>query len=181
MATALYDYEPQTDEEIVIREGDLLRIYEKVDDDWWFVKRDNDVGLVPASYVEEQSEQPVKSVPPPQSDASEQKHMLMNALGGFGFERKKSDARVPSGILYGPDDITYYTVLDIDKKKKKNSQKGLMGVSQVEQLIYFLEPQVSHFDIDTRDTLLDSCKGPKETQGEKDQNSSRMGWGVKRV
>jgi hypothetical protein len=53
VATALYDYDPQTDEEISIREGDYLRVYEKVDQDWWFVKRDNDVGLVPATYVEE--------------------------------------------------------------------------------------------------------------------------------
>jgi hypothetical protein len=68
--------------------------------------------------------------------------MLLNALGGLGFERKKSDTKVPTGILYGPDDVTYYSVLDVDKKKKKNSRKGLLGVSQPEQLIYFLEPEV---------------------------------------
>ncbi len=143
IATALYDYDPQTEEEITIKEGDHIRVYEKVDEDWWFVKRDHDVGLVPATYVEEvsgDSDEATNLLPEQAPAATEQKNMLMNALGGFGFRR--SETKAPTGILYGPDDVTYYPVVDVDKKKKKNSRKGLLGVSQPEQLIYFLEPEV---------------------------------------
>lgn len=59
--TAVYDYQPQAEGELEIREGDLLYILEKGDDDdWWKAKKKADpeedeepVGLVPNNYVEE--------------------------------------------------------------------------------------------------------------------------------
>jgi hypothetical protein len=132
-----------------MQQGDLVRIHEKVDSDWWFVKIDNDVGLVPATYIQE-NELPVLALSKPQdpiaSNPDLQKSMLMNALGGFGFETRTSTAKPPTGIIYGPDDITYYSVLEIEKKKKKNSQKGLFGVSQKEFLIYFLDPETKEIN-----------------------------------
>ncbi|RDB22766.1 Actin cytoskeleton-regulatory complex protein SLA1 [Hypsizygus marmoreus] len=57
---ASYDYDPQSDDEIAIKEDQLIFLKEKVDDDWWKVKvkgdtQDDDtpVGLVPAAYVEQ--------------------------------------------------------------------------------------------------------------------------------
>ncbi|KAK0313332.1 cytoskeletal protein binding protein [Friedmanniomyces endolithicus] len=57
---AVYDYAPQSDEELEIKEGDLLFIIEKSsDDDWWRCKKkaasddeDEPEGLVPNNYVE---------------------------------------------------------------------------------------------------------------------------------
>ncbi|QLQ79804.1 hypothetical protein HG537_0C04530 [Torulaspora globosa] len=57
---ALYDYEPQTGEELAIKEGDVLYLLEKSDvDEWWTVKKrvigsdaEEPVGLVPSNYVE---------------------------------------------------------------------------------------------------------------------------------
>ncbi|KAH3681290.1 hypothetical protein WICPIJ_007751 [Wickerhamomyces pijperi] len=56
---ALYDYAPQTDEELTISEGDLLYLIAKSDiDDWWTVKKrslsseDEPTGLVPSNYIE---------------------------------------------------------------------------------------------------------------------------------
>ncbi|KAJ8523034.1 hypothetical protein ONZ45_g480 [Pleurotus djamor] len=57
---ASYDYTPQSDEdEIPIKEDQILFLLERVDDDWWKVKikgdsqdDDSPVGLVPAAYVE---------------------------------------------------------------------------------------------------------------------------------
>ncbi|EMC93389.1 hypothetical protein BAUCODRAFT_150723 [Baudoinia panamericana UAMH 10762] len=57
---ALYDYAPQSDEELEIKEGDLLFVLEKsADDDWWKCKKkatsdedDEPEGLVPNNYVE---------------------------------------------------------------------------------------------------------------------------------
>ena len=61
ICTALYDYVPQGEGELPIREGELLYILEKsADDDWWKAKKkadgENDeepVGLIPNNYVEE--------------------------------------------------------------------------------------------------------------------------------
>ncbi|KAK3072789.1 cytoskeletal protein binding protein, partial [Teratosphaeriaceae sp. CCFEE 6253] len=57
---AVYDYAPQSAEELEIREGDLLFILDKAaDDDWWRCKKkaaseddDEPEGLVPNNYVE---------------------------------------------------------------------------------------------------------------------------------
>ncbi|KAF9462614.1 hypothetical protein BDZ94DRAFT_1260849 [Collybia nuda] len=57
---ASYDYQPQSDDEIAIKEGQFLLLKERVDEDWWKVKikgdsqeEDSPVGLVPAAYVEQ--------------------------------------------------------------------------------------------------------------------------------
>lgn len=60
---AVYDYQPQGEGELEIREGDLLYILEKsAEDDWWKAKRKSDhededepEGLVPNNYVEKVS------------------------------------------------------------------------------------------------------------------------------
>ncbi|KAH9951730.1 hypothetical protein B0H21DRAFT_684274 [Amylocystis lapponica] len=58
---ASYDYDPQpdADEELAIKENQLLLLLERTDDDWWKVKVKTDTqeeegasGLVPAAYVE---------------------------------------------------------------------------------------------------------------------------------
>jgi len=66
--TALYDYQPQGDNELEIQEGELLYILEKsTDDDWWKAKKrageddeDEPVGLIPSNYVEEVSNIPFR-------------------------------------------------------------------------------------------------------------------------
>ncbi|KAH0566212.1 hypothetical protein GP486_000387 [Trichoglossum hirsutum] len=59
--TALYTYAPQSDQELAIKEGDLLYIIEKsTEDDWWKAKKraeadgeEEPVGLIPSNYIEE--------------------------------------------------------------------------------------------------------------------------------
>ena len=58
---AIYDYNPQSEEELEIKDGDLLFVLEKSsDDDWWKAKKkaaseeeDEPEGLVPNNYMEE--------------------------------------------------------------------------------------------------------------------------------
>ncbi|ETS86802.1 hypothetical protein PFICI_00630 [Pestalotiopsis fici W106-1] len=58
---AIYDYEPQSEGELAITEGDILYLLEKDgDDDWWKAKKkanaddeDEPVGLIPNNYVEQ--------------------------------------------------------------------------------------------------------------------------------
>ena len=58
---AIYDYAPQSDGELEIKESDLLFVLEKsTDDDWWKAKKkatsddeDEPEGLIPSNYIEE--------------------------------------------------------------------------------------------------------------------------------
>ncbi|KAH9956652.1 hypothetical protein BGW80DRAFT_250120 [Lactifluus volemus] len=53
---ASYDYVPQSEDEIEIKEDQLLLLVEKTDDDWWKAKpmgvSDVQGGLVPSAYVD---------------------------------------------------------------------------------------------------------------------------------
>ena len=61
VCTALYDYAPQGDGELLLQEGELIYILEKSEeDDWWKAKKrapsdeeEEPVGLIPNNYVEE--------------------------------------------------------------------------------------------------------------------------------
>ncbi|KAF3934008.1 hypothetical protein ABW19_dt0210542 [Dactylella cylindrospora] len=58
---AIYAYAPQTDEELSLKEGDLLYVLEKsTEDSWWKAKKrasanddEEPVGLIPNNYIEE--------------------------------------------------------------------------------------------------------------------------------
>ncbi|KIJ56862.1 hypothetical protein M422DRAFT_62777 [Sphaerobolus stellatus SS14] len=64
---AIYDYEPSAEDEVSLKEDQVVFLLERVDDEWWRVKHKTEAtdednaasGLVPASYVEEV---PAKSV-----------------------------------------------------------------------------------------------------------------------
>ena len=49
---ALYDYDPRTDEEIAIKEGESLNVLDDSDPDWWAVRVNGKEGIVPRTYVE---------------------------------------------------------------------------------------------------------------------------------
>jgi hypothetical protein len=48
----LYDYHAQTDEELSIKEGDSFLVYNQNDPEWWWGLVNDEVGLVPANYIE---------------------------------------------------------------------------------------------------------------------------------
>src|SRR5215469_4685571 len=59
---AIYDYAPQAESELEIKEGDLLFVLEKGDDGWWRAKKkaqsedeEEPEGDIPNNYVEEVS------------------------------------------------------------------------------------------------------------------------------
>jgi actin cytoskeleton-regulatory complex protein SLA1 len=50
---ALYDFDAQGDDEVSIREGDELWVIDDVSsEEWWKVKKDDEEGVVPASFIE---------------------------------------------------------------------------------------------------------------------------------
>lgn len=77
LCTAIYDYTPQGDNELAIKEGELIYILEKpAEDDWWKAKKrapgeaeDEPTGLIPNNYVQEVSK-PTFTVPRRETTAS---------------------------------------------------------------------------------------------------------------
>ncbi|KAG1617912.1 hypothetical protein G6F46_004310 [Rhizopus delemar] len=60
VSKALYDYDARTEDEITVKENDILYVIEKEDDDWWKAQlkqasgeEGGPIGLVPAQYLEE--------------------------------------------------------------------------------------------------------------------------------
>ncbi|KAK4513641.1 Hairy/enhancer-of-split with YRPW motif protein 2 [Mucor velutinosus] len=55
---AIYDYQPQSVEEVELKEDEVLTLYENDDPDWFVVEKSNgDIGLAPSNYVEQQEQQ----------------------------------------------------------------------------------------------------------------------------
>lgn len=50
---ALYNFTPEQDDELTLKEGDLLDIYRKEENGWWFGKLSGKTGHFPSTYVEE--------------------------------------------------------------------------------------------------------------------------------
>ena len=48
---AAYDYSAQQEEELYMAEGDRLELIENDDPDWYLVKLNGVIGLVPSNYV----------------------------------------------------------------------------------------------------------------------------------
>ncbi|XP_064613721.1 nostrin-like [Liolophura sinensis] len=49
----LYEYQANQSDELSIRPGEVINIYEKQDDDWWQGELRGTVGIFPANYVQE--------------------------------------------------------------------------------------------------------------------------------
>ena len=51
-AKALYDYAASGDEDLALKQGDIVHILEKFDDGWWSGHSQGRTGLFPGSYVQ---------------------------------------------------------------------------------------------------------------------------------
>lgn len=50
---ALYSYSPKLYDELELNPGDIIEVHAKQDDGWWLGALNNQVGIFPATYVEE--------------------------------------------------------------------------------------------------------------------------------
>ncbi|CAG9813904.1 unnamed protein product [Phaedon cochleariae] len=49
---AIYSYSPNMPDELALKPGDLIAVYQQQDDGWWLGECDGNVGIFPATYVE---------------------------------------------------------------------------------------------------------------------------------
>eukprot|EP00057_Strongylocentrotus_purpuratus_P012671 XP_011667145.1 PREDICTED: nostrin [Strongylocentrotus purpuratus] len=54
--TILYDYDATDDDQIDIKEGDVINLLEKGDDGWWKGEKEGRIGLFPASYAKQDTD-----------------------------------------------------------------------------------------------------------------------------
>lgn len=183
LANVLYDYSPSYpatangnggDEEMEIRDGDSIKVYQEVDENWWFAKRDDEVGLVPSNYIEKIANSPsnITSLPlitnpdikQNPDDAQTQKLKLLNALEGFGFAKsvsKSSLNRVQGAEMYGPEDIKYFNVIDMADKKKI---KGLLGICTDSNYLYFLDMETKEVNSKTSISEISKIRVNRKTR-----------------
>ncbi|ETN37079.1 uncharacterized protein HMPREF1541_08069 [Cyphellophora europaea CBS 101466] len=70
-ARAEYDYEAAEDNEVSLREGEIVTDIQKIDPDWWLVKNEaGQTGLVPSNYLEELGDQPAAAPTAPAAPAA---------------------------------------------------------------------------------------------------------------
>ena len=51
VCVALYDFQASESDELSFAKDDVLEVIEKQEDDWWLVRRNTEVGLIPSNYV----------------------------------------------------------------------------------------------------------------------------------
>ncbi|KAI9361641.1 hypothetical protein DFJ73DRAFT_813842 [Zopfochytrium polystomum] len=140
VATALYDYTARTDEEVTMMQGAKVLVYENEDPEWWFVRIDNEAGLVPASYLTTENSSDVPAAPaeaaPPVEVAIAQKKSLILTLDKFGGPAPKTTKGLTP--VRPPDTLKLIKVMEVDKKKKKNSKLVYIGVDD-EYMIYICD------------------------------------------
>ncbi|WVO12590.1 hypothetical protein L204_100195 [Cryptococcus depauperatus] len=64
---ALYDYQPNSEEELGLRVGMVVRVEKEINDDWWIGESETNgkTGMFPKTYTEEYVPPLVMAVPPP--------------------------------------------------------------------------------------------------------------------
>ncbi|KAJ3010358.1 UNVERIFIED_CONTAM: cytoskeletal protein binding protein, partial [Siphonaria sp. JEL0065] len=143
IASALYDYEARTDEEISFFENATVLVYENEDPEWWFVRIDKEAGLAPANYLEASvnpAARPVTAVATVAGDAAEQKAVLLNTLDMFGVS---ASAPKKAEKEKAPPDVKLIVVFELDKKKKKERKECFIGIGN-DYVIYLCEPIFSN-------------------------------------
>eukprot|EP01135_Chromosphaera_perkinsii_P006897 Nk52_evm52s621 gene=Nk52_evmTU52s621 len=53
IARAMHDYDPVNEGDLELREGDTVKVLEKVNEGWWKGEFNGEIGMFPANYVEE--------------------------------------------------------------------------------------------------------------------------------
>ncbi|KAI9171867.1 Myosin-1 [Paramyrothecium foliicola] len=109
MAKVLYDFAGQRENELSIKEGDMLEIVQKENNGWWLAKNaQGQSSWVPAAYVEEQAAppppkaKPTPPAPPKRPNAArkpadlQQRDSGMSLNGANGSDSSRSNTPTPS-------------------------------------------------------------------------------------
>lgn len=158
MAKSLYTYETTKADELCIPDNAEVVVLEKNEDDWWLVKFDNRVGLVPSNYLQEEQandfvDEGVVRAPEPEkfvednaenqsedavakSPKSVPNAPFVDPLYAYAQEMSKEfqSGKNESGPYSG---IELYAIQEIDKKKKKPLQAGFLGTDL--HSVFFIE------------------------------------------
>ncbi|CAO3634009.1 unnamed protein product [Cunninghamella blakesleeana] len=111
----MYNYDAQQEEELTIKEDEILVLYENNYPDWYLVKaRNGDIGLAPSNYVETISEEQTTSHDTTNINGSNTINTTTNTIS---TAKQNTDDEALSWSVHE---------YDTDKKKKKKSKGNLL-------------------------------------------------------
>ncbi|KAI1306540.1 cytoskeletal protein binding protein [Mortierella claussenii] len=138
----LYKYDATTEEELTFEEGDALTLYEQDDPDWLLVGNATHVGFVPGNYVEASAGQDGHTLAQQiqeqyQDDYAEEQYQQDDQQydqepPAEAIPRSNGSTSSPTVTTAVPaekDDLKFWSVNEVDKKKKK--KKGSLGVGNL--------------------------------------------------
>ncbi|KAF9191117.1 cytoskeletal protein binding protein [Haplosporangium sp. Z 11] len=139
----LYKYDATTEEELSFEEGDTLTLYEQDDPDWFLVGNGAQVGFVPGNYVEVSAGQDGQSQAQPTQEQYQEEYAQEEYQPEEDLEEAATAAAAAaasaiaatSAVAAGSsapaekDDLKFWSVNEVDKKKKK--KKGSLGVGNL--------------------------------------------------
>ncbi|KAF9129268.1 cytoskeletal protein binding protein, partial [Linnemannia schmuckeri] len=133
----LYKYDATTEEELSFEEGDTLTLYEQDDPDWFLVGNGTRVGFVPGNYIEAsagqgghaQKEQPQEQYEEEYAPEQDQHYEQEQAEPVEAIPRSSGSTSSATAVPAEKDDLKFWSVNEVDKKKKK--KKGSLGVGNL--------------------------------------------------
>ncbi|KAK3816501.1 MAG: SH3 domain-containing protein [Benniella sp.] len=122
----LYRYEAATEEELTIKKGDTLTLYEQDDPDWFLVGKGSHVGFVPRNYVEISSRKKVH----PQNHQTLDERQDEHAEDPADEDQREEPAppRPNSPTVKAHGDMGSIKIWSVEEIDKKNKKKGRLGI-----------------------------------------------------
>lgn len=88
LCVALYDFHASETDELSFEKDDVLEVIEKQEDDWWLVRRNNEMGLIPSNYV-------YTAVSSPKEKAREKPIMKTQSVNEAAAKHQSKISKIP--------------------------------------------------------------------------------------
>ena len=131
LAKAFHNYKPQSENEIELTKGDVLKVFEKFENGWWVGETsDGKLGVFPGSYVKEipnESQQNTNTqAPPPQNTAVERPVQQQQ-------KQQKQEETQPKQQEQPKNEPTTnkQTTANTDAKRKTGTNRKIIGQAEV--------------------------------------------------
>ncbi|KXS11375.1 hypothetical protein M427DRAFT_72992 [Gonapodya prolifera JEL478] len=129
---ASFDYTANDADELTFAEGDSLIVLDRSDPDWWICSLNGTIGLAPTSYLVGAADAANDTY----DDAAQEDQADSAPAADYASSPRADPTQLQSRFgdepdVDAPNDISYWSVQELDPKKKKKVRDGLLGASDV--------------------------------------------------
>lgn len=129
LVTAIYDYEARGEDELSLRQGDVIVVISKDsnisgDEGWWIGRIGDQVGIFPSNFVtsgDPYGENDMPNIHPEEIDYTELELKEVIGVGGFGKVHRayyRNDEVAVKAARQGPDDDVKSTLKSVVREAK---------------------------------------------------------------